>query len=183
MIFNIDFNKSGTRSLAAAMRILGYRALHFWIDGERIVDIVVRNEAQHRPLLTGIEDHDFFSDFNGSAYLPALYEQYPGSKFILTVRDMDSWLDSRAYHVQRNLTDSQYSHNYLSLAPDKWRQDRATRHQLIDNFFRDRRGELLVIDICGGQGWETLCPFLGKPIPQVAFPYLNKREDMDKKIK
>jgi hypothetical protein len=29
------------------------------------------------------------------------------------------------------------------------------------------------MSICTGDGWEKLCPFLGQPIPRVAFPKLN----------
>ena len=32
-----------------------------------------------------------------------LDRQYPGSKFILTVRDLDDWLDSRRRHVETNI--------------------------------------------------------------------------------
>jgi hypothetical protein len=32
---------------------------------------------------------------------------------------------------------------------------------------------LLVMDICGGEGWEKLCPFLNQPTPEVAFPRRN----------
>jgi hypothetical protein len=30
--------------------------------------------------------------------------------------------------------------------------------------------KLLVMDICAGEGWEKLCPFLGVPTPDSAFP-------------
>jgi hypothetical protein len=33
---------------------------------------------------------------------------------------------------------------------------------------------LLVIDICAREGWETLCPFVGKPIPDAPFPHVNR---------
>jgi 3'(2'), 5'-bisphosphate nucleotidase len=32
---------------------------------------------------------------------------------------------------------------------------------------------LLVLDITAGEGWEKLCPFLGKPIPDIPFPKAN----------
>lgn len=164
------------------METLGYRALHNGFNDERIMDILARNNAQGRPLLAGLEGYDFFSDFNGSAYLPQLYKQYPGSTYILTIRDMDSWLDSRAYHVRRNQKDPRYTHGVIHVEPDVWRREREDRLQKINDFFRGREDELLVIDICGGQGWETLCPFLGKPIPSVPFPYLHTREEMDKDL-
>jgi hypothetical protein len=34
---------------------------------------------------------------------------------------------------------------------------------------------LLVIDVTAGEGWEKLCPFLGREIPSVRFPHANRR--------
>ena len=31
----------------------------------------------------------------------------------------------------------------------------------------------LEVNICGGEGWERLCPFLGKPTPDEPFPKTN----------
>src|SRR5215213_4676131 len=36
----------------------------------------------------------------------------------------------------------------------------------------------LVIDIAAGDASETLCPFLGVPVPDAPFPHANTREDM-----
>jgi hypothetical protein len=44
----------------------------------------------------------------------------------------------------------------------------------VCDYFEDRAGDLLIMDICGGDGWEKLCPFLGVPVPSVPFPDLNK---------
>jgi hypothetical protein len=34
-----------------------------------------------------------------------------------------------------------------------------------------------------GSGWEPLCEFLHKPVPDVPFPHVNEREAMPKMIK
>ena len=34
--------------------------------------------------------------------------------------------------------------------------------------------DLLVMDICAGEGWDKLCSFLGAPIPSTPFPNTNK---------
>ena len=44
---------------------------------------------------------------------------------------------------------------------------------MIKEYFRDRTDNLLVMNICAGEGWETLCPFLNKHTPNVQFPKLN----------
>ena len=47
-------------------------------------------------------------------------------------------------------------------------------------YFRDRPDDLLTINVCAGEGWEVLCPFLGfDTIPVEAFPWVNKRRAPD----
>ncbi|NEQ26956.1 MAG: hypothetical protein F6K28_49635, partial [Microcoleus sp. SIO2G3] len=49
---------------------------------------------------------------------------------------------------------------------------------LIENvveYFKDRPDSLLVLDICGGEGWEELCTFLGTPAIDQPFPYTKKQ--------
>lgn len=43
-------------------------------------------------------------------------------------------------------------------------------------YFKNRPQDLLVIDITKGDGWEKLCPFLNKDIPDVPFPKSNTAE-------
>jgi hypothetical protein len=40
----------------------------------------------------------------------------------------------------------------------------------VREHFADRPGDLLVLDITAGEGWDRLCPFLGLPEPGVPFP-------------
>jgi hypothetical protein len=47
-------------------------------------------------------------------------------------------------------------------------------HRGVEDHFRGREDKLLILDICGGDGWEKLCPFVGKPIPDIPFPHENK---------
>jgi hypothetical protein len=42
------------------------------------------------------------------------------------------------------------------------------------HYFSGRKDDLLVIDICGGEGWQPLCDFLQVPIPPRAFPHANE---------
>ena len=41
--------------------------------------------------------------------------------------------------------------------------------------FADQPGRLLEMDICAGDGWEALCPFLEQPIIDAPFPHLGNR--------
>lgn len=45
------------------------------------------------------------------------------------------------------------------------------------DYFAGRPEDLLIMDICAGDGWEKLCPFLGFEIPETPFPHLNTRAE------
>jgi hypothetical protein len=182
-VFNLDFNKSGTMSLTAAMDILGYRCIHYahYVDGGRhirpLAETVKGNKRNGRRLLEGVEDYDFFSDFEGSRFVEGLDAQYPGSRFILTIRELNSWLESRRKNVLRNQQNPNYRYGWLEVDIDGWIEERRRVIDKLSDYFKNRKEDYLVIDICSGEGWKKLCGFLDKPIPEVPFPYLNKAVD------
>src|SRR5262249_31836791 len=101
-LFCVGLNKTGTRSLHEALEILGYRSLHHC--GLETMEAVERAVQEQKPLLTYLDQsYDAFSDILGLIYDFYLADvQYAGSRFILTTRDLDSWLESRRRHVERN---------------------------------------------------------------------------------
>lgn len=174
-IFNIGLNRAGTSSLTQALRVLGYRAAHFRIGEQRIVDLVAENARAGRRLLHGPDAYyDAFADFAAHSFVETLDAQYPGSRFILTVRALDDWLDSRARKVGQNRADPDYRYGFLTVDRDAWTREREVYLAWLEDYFRGRDGELLVLDIPAGDGWAPLCAFLERPVPDVAFPWLNR---------
>ena len=43
----------------------------------------------------------------------------------------------------------------------------------VMDYFKNRPGDLLSLEICGGDNWEKLCTFLDKPVPDMPFPVTN----------
>ena len=43
----------------------------------------------------------------------------------------------------------------------------------VRDYFKDRREDLLEFPLTEGAGWQELCPFLEKVIPDEPFPRLN----------
>jgi hypothetical protein len=41
----------------------------------------------------------------------------------------------------------------------------------VRNYFAGRPKDLLELDICAGEGWASLAPFLGRPLPTDPFPH------------
>jgi hypothetical protein len=57
---------------------------------------------------------------------------------------------------------------------ERFRRAYETHERSVREYFRERPADLLVLDICAGEGWERLCPFLGCEIPDTPFPRANE---------
>lgn len=182
-VFCIGLNKTGTRSLHTALELLGLRSIHWGGPvlqtavqrGPEIRAAIERALAEGRPLLEDIEEADAYSDIHAlTVNFDVLDRQYPGSRFILTVRDVDEWVASRERHVHANLerqARGEYEGTFLEVAPDAWRAEMIDHEARVRAYFADRPDDLLVLDVAGGDGWTPLCSFLGLPVPAgVPFP-------------
>jgi hypothetical protein len=182
-VFGIGFHKTGTTSLAKALVHLGYRVT----GPNRLPEAVRRNFARGLGNVT-IDKHvremvfdlaDKFDAFQDNPW-PVLYkeldEKFPASKFILTVRPTQDWI--RSVVNQFNDEETPMRQWIYGVARPKGNEDvyisRYERHNReVMEHFKDRPHQLLILDITAGEGWEKLCPFLGKPIPATPFPYAN----------
>jgi hypothetical protein len=175
-IFGIGISKTGTTSLHAALEILGYRSVHFPVT------------------MSEIDSHDAASDISVACRFAELDKLYPGSKFILTVRDLNQWLDSCDRHFsQRSSRDklSPKSRDFIVSCirkvygtaiydPVLFKEAYQKHIQHVQDYFAKRPQDLLNLNIAGGEGWERLCPFVRQPVLKLPFPYKNKNcESLD----
>lgn len=175
-IFGIGLSKTGTTSLAHALEILGYRTKDYpGLSRYRAGDLSSVD-------LAVVEAYDALTDTPIPSFYRELDQRYPGAKFILTVRASEGWLKSCKKQFNEKLAAKQNeAHNQLFLdlygctAFDEQRfrdgYDRFVRGVL--DYFGDRPDDLLVIDVTAGEGWEKLCPFLGRTPPDLPFPKAN----------
>jgi hypothetical protein len=181
-VFGIGLGRTGTTSLTRALEILGYRAKHcprFYLDAEG--QLCVGPEQ--------IEEYQALTDEPIALIYKTLDRRYPGSRFILTVREMESWLTSREnnsramapWWAKNPAVPVLHTALFGAAAFERASYARAYRRYVDDvhAYFRNRPDDLLVMDICGGEGWEKLCPFLGKPVPEVDFPRRNVFSESD----
>src|SRR3990167_9492264 len=97
-IFCLGFHKTGTSSLTKALRILGYATIHgdprgSWPganEGVTFIEMIQRGDF----VLPTFQQFDAFSDNPYFTIWREIYNLYPQSKFILTVRDETSWINS-----------------------------------------------------------------------------------------
>jgi hypothetical protein len=175
-VFGIGHYKAGTLSLHKACNILGFKSCHFWVTGPAVKRWLKGEES---PILTSIiDEYDIFWDQLGKHWRE-LIEAYPDAKFVLTQRqDFDAWITSCLIHVLHNRLDPDYSSGWTKI--DKSVLEEVYNEALkAKQYFEDtgKLGQLLVIDICSGEGWEKLCPFLGVDIPDQPFPRVNTSLD------
>ncbi|HET7037462.1 MAG TPA: sulfotransferase [Thermomicrobiaceae bacterium] len=94
-VFGIGLSRTGTTSLTHALIALGYRALHFPFDADTQREIAAYLESGAEAIeLSILGEYDALADIPICCTYQGLDHAYPGSRFILTVRDKASWLDS-----------------------------------------------------------------------------------------
>jgi len=170
-VFGIGFHKTATTSLATALRSLGYR-----VTGPNGVrDPSIARSA--RPLAFRLaERFDAFQDNPWPILYGDLDERFPGSRFVLTVRQSDEWIRSVVRHFGAESTPMR-EWIYGVGAPLGNEVTYLARYeghnQAVREHFRERPEALLVMRITAGDGWERLCPFLGEAVPDMPFPHVN----------
>ena len=207
-VFCIGLSRTGTQSLAKALKTLGYNSSHhpplsfrFDICSRFVLRILKKMGVNnYYPYIlyrfgTLYFKHDPFTKFDAFSDTPIarfykrLDRQYPNSKFILTVRDIHSWLksckrlfasyDFKGGHALTRLHLDLYGRTVFDRKKFTKAYDRHVRD--VYSYFKQREKDLLVINICKGEGWEKLCSFLNKPIPEEPFP--NKDNVLREKAK
>ncbi|MBN36011.1 MAG: hypothetical protein CMM46_14790 [Rhodospirillaceae bacterium] len=183
-VFGIGLSRTGTRSLTKALQILGFDTIHYPADEDTYAEL-----AYGQCELSVLRDYDGLTDITTVPYYQQLDKIYPGSKFILTVRDKEGWLKSCANHwfnrpafkrvedpdeetylLMRQLLRAAIFGCY-NFVPERftWVYDRHVDE--VMNYFKDRPRDLLVMNIADGDGFELLAPFLGYPLPSEPFPH------------
>lgn len=175
-ILGIGLGRTGTTSLARALQVLGFKTKHcpeFYLDDEG--KLIISPED--------LREFEALTDEPTILVFKEVDRDYPGSKFILTVREMESWLRSivnngnamREWRQKDPAVPVLHEALYGNSTFDRDVYSEAHRQHVVamSEYFANRPQDLLIMDICAGDGWEKLCPFLGRPIPDRKFPSLN----------
>lgn len=178
-VFCVGFQKTGTTSLYAALTMLGYRTAA--VVGRDLTAERLADEGAALCIET-MKKFDAAQDMPWPLFFRELDAAYPGSKFILTVRDKERWFSSIEGHFGANADEIQafiYGRDAAAPAGNRQRYlDICSRHERdVRAYFADRAGDLLVMDLERGDGWSELCAFLGVAIPAGPFPAKNRLAD------
>lgn len=156
----VGFVKTGTSSFGVAMRRLGYS--HYGYDRD-LEDCRARGDlarcldwAAHFDSLDDLPwlSPDFVAAFRG---------RFPGSSYVLLERDEQEWLRSYFGFFGEVCT-----------AAEALRRYRDHRSRVLEILADEPR--LLRLNVCAGEGYERLCPFLGVPVPDEPFPRIRPRK-------
>ncbi|MGV7234716.1 MAG: sulfotransferase [Nitrosomonadaceae bacterium] len=179
-IFGIGLSRTGTTSLSQFLQKVGINMIH------------CPNEKQLFSPTT-----EASSDICVAIHYKKLDQMYPNSKFIYTIRDVNSWLASIQAHLDRKTANK----------PEKWAGtsrktwaitnrikiygqldfDRETfldaynRHDNdVKEYFKERKQDLLILDVCDEDKENKILSFLGMSNNNnTKFPHANKKRQME----
>ena len=179
-VFCIGFHKTGTTSLAVALRMLGYRVTG--PNGTKDPEIADKVHTMADRLA---HEYDAFQDNPWPVLYREMDEKWPGSKFILTRRSADAWIRSQVKDF--GLRETPMRRWIYGVGCPEGNEEifvaRYERHNReVLQYFRQRPDDLLLLDLPRGDGWPELCGFLQCAIPDAPFPHAN-RASLSRKIK
>lgn len=151
-VFAVGFNKCATTSLHALFATLGLPSYH---------------GARWRSCddLWLLNSYDCFSD-GIPRDLVKLDNLFPGARFVLQVRDLDTWVYSRLAHIERNKRNGYYRAGENWDATDEsvaaWIQQRNRHHLFVQEHFARRPDDLLIVNFIRDPSAATrVARFLG----------------------
>ncbi|MEM9210830.1 MAG: sulfotransferase [Pseudomonadota bacterium] len=185
-IFQIGFNKCGTRSLYRFLQRNGIYSAHF-NRGRLAMRMRYNLDVGRKPLNGRLGQYVGFTDvqriskqqvIEGAMLYRELYHYYPNSYFILNTRDKEGWLRSRQSHGAGN-----YMNRYMKALrlPDEaaimayWSEQWDIHHRDVPEFFKDKPGRLIVFDIKNDDP-KRLVDFLAPDFETDAHNFLHEGE-------
>ena len=194
-VIGAGFGRTGTMSLRMALNKLELGPCYHM---ENVLQDMPTRTPQWNAALARAPDWDrIFSGFVSAvdwpvaAFWQELMSYYPNAKFVLSSRDPESWYESISQTILAVLT-----------APEKWPGEQVEWLKMVSNVviersLRGRTDKDGAIDAFRSQeaalaktlpadrllvhrasdGWEPLCAFLEKDVPDEPYPRSNSRQE------
>lgn len=178
-VFCIGFQKTGTSSMRDALVQLGYRVEGVFGRKTPLADLRGTYVATGLDIAAGC---DAVEDMPWPLMFRELDAAFPGSKFILTLRDTDRWYGSirdhfgpRPYHLQQ-LTYGDDAGTPVGHEA-RYKQVYDAHNAAVLDHFSGRPDDLLVMRLEQGDGWKKLGDFLGVEVADGPFVRTNSASD------
>jgi|TARA_B110000908_G_C10131821_1_gene392555 hypothetical protein len=177
-VFQIGFNKCGTKSLRDWFIQNGYNSVHW--DNYKWDNHFTKNQSNDLPLCDGADDVVFWSDIGFvQRQFQIFAEQYPTSKFIYNIRNVDEWLDSRdrqyKKHPQAFTDNFGFTIDNQLDRMDYWKSEWFYHKKVIDEYFVGKKSKRLLTFNIGEDSPQKIVDFLTElDFGDMNFPWRNK---------
>ncbi|KAI8393798.1 P-loop containing nucleoside triphosphate hydrolase protein [Radiomyces spectabilis] len=201
-VIGAGFGRTGTQSLKEALNTLGYNTMHMTsFIADPTLDPTIFKDAymdKDKPVDWDQAYKGFTAavDWPTCLFYKELMAKYPNAKFILTMRDADSWYKSikntihprvrdvlaggdHPEHLVRMVDmvatvelDGAHRDPALFANEDEMKRRFMKHNEEVQRTIPAER--LLILQL--GEGWDRLCRFLNKPVPKVPYPSSNSTE-------
>jgi hypothetical protein len=177
-IICVGNSKTVSSSILTAANILGYSTIGW---NEHYVK--AWNSGDESSCLLTAQAYDFLYSWPWRCLYQQLDAAHPGSKFILSTMNSDTWADQFVRHIAYNrplswITEARIKaygfdpEMYLDDKPYLIQNIYEAKNAEVQAYFASRPDDLLTVDFNTDPTWDALCTFLGKPIPDVPFPVI-----------
>jgi hypothetical protein len=184
-VFCIGLSRTGTTSITMALSRIGWHTYHSLV---RLARYPSADEfhGEARVVRRWADAFDAFTDIPPTTVYQELADLYPDSLFILTSRDPEAWANSMVSFIEtmrpmtlnmpnlpvRDLFRCTYGEWEENTVED-WKQTYIHYESNVLDFFRDKPGRLLQLNITDGEGWKEIAAFLRVEPPDEPFPHVD----------
>jgi len=194
-VIGAGYGRTGTLSLKAALEQLGYLKCHHMIevinDPEQVTGWMAAALGESVDWDALLQGYQAAVDWPACHFYRELADYYPNAKVILTVREPLAWFNSISNTtlriIKQNMANDPDGQNLgTELVVKAAFQGELNNPDHAVAMFNQHTAEvkasiepqrLLVFDV--REGWEPLCAFLQRPIPEGDFPKTNSRDEFD----
>ncbi len=188
-IFEVSFPRTGSRSAAYAACMLGIRTCHNTLYHYQMMD-----DWLYRCYRGEYAESMIIKTYDWIGQLPAaiwqnLFCEFPDAGFVLCVRPIEAWATrAERHHLKPNtyLLNKDMRNAPLSLrgfnrlgqiGMTNWnRKHWINRYQFHNEHVQHviPKDQLLVMNVFEGDGWQKICQFLDKDVPDLPFPWVKR---------
>jgi Sulfotransferase domain/Sulfotransferase family len=174
-VFCLGFQKTGTTSVDWVLQDMGYQVSKAYKQPDIAFSQMLQkgdlSEIRHVAKL-----FDAFQDIPWFLYYKEFDKWYPGSKFILTIRESTSWWNSFLRYFRTEYY-SLFEYVYGFENPIGHKEALIKRFEQhnreVLEYFKDRPDDLLVVDVSEEKALEKITNFLGRSSSYEKMPHKN----------
>jgi hypothetical protein len=189
-VIGAGWGRTGTLSLKLALERLGFPCHHMF---------EVITHPEHVPVFTAaargetVDWNEVYADYAatvdwpGCAFWRELCAEYPDAKVVLSVRDPQRWFESYRATIYEPVAHGrpelgEWNEMVRSAIVERSLHGEPHDRDAVIGAFERHNAEvrasvpperLLVFEVA--EGWEPLCAFLDRPVPDEPFPHVNDR--------